>query len=360
MTNPPAFTLEAQTISLGVVGQPDVENRFGPGHIRPDGVRLTYRGPHIDARVDGWWVRENGELTDSRLDQHYARRDAVDIVQWPDWLCALATLLRPATVSLPAPAPTDRTALRDRLDAAIDDVFTRWQTGLGGQRPQDAIRDAVLVELPAGDDRAAILREAADVAESLRQFEPATGARWSAQVSENVGILRVAGELRRRAAASSPGCMADEAQSENADALRCICGDPVQLMDDSDPTSWIHSPGSDTRCLYARPRCHYCGMPHDLDPASGVPAACASIRASLGAVSDEREPMAYPRGMVGAAEIVEKPELHVPCLHFPVPAAPWPSGRVECGTSVQTWWCHLPPGHHGGCIPRRDTRKTDA
>ncbi|MFF2525925.1 hypothetical protein [Streptomyces liangshanensis] len=37
------------------------------------------------------------------------------------------------------------------------------------------------------------------------------------------------------------------------DGLRCVCGDPVQLGDEADPTSWIHSPGSDTRCLDARP-----------------------------------------------------------------------------------------------------------
>ncbi|MFF0139704.1 hypothetical protein ACFYRN_25025 [Streptomyces sp. NPDC005227] len=30
-------------------------------------------------------------------------------------------------------------------------------------------------------------------------------------------------------------------------------------------------------------------------------------------------------------------------------------GRVECGTSVQDWWCRLDPGHSGGCIPRRKT-----
>ncbi|MET9517013.1 hypothetical protein [Streptomyces sp. NPDC002994] len=34
---------------------------------------------------------------------------------------------------------------------------------------------------------------------------------------------------------------------------RCVCGDSIQLMDDADPRSWIHSPGSDTRCLNARP-----------------------------------------------------------------------------------------------------------
>ncbi|MFE0800105.1 hypothetical protein [Streptomyces sp. NPDC058812] len=53
--------------------------------------------------------------------------------------------------------------------------------------------------LKAPVDRAAVLREAADIAEEQRQFEPAFGARKSAQVSENVGILRVAEELRRMA-----------------------------------------------------------------------------------------------------------------------------------------------------------------
>ncbi|MEU5091693.1 hypothetical protein [Streptomyces sp. NPDC021356] len=65
---------------------------------------------------------------------------------------------------------------------------------------------AAALERKAADrcaDRVVALREAAEVAESLRQFEPAFGPRKSAQVSENVGILRVADELRR---------MADDAQ----------------------------------------------------------------------------------------------------------------------------------------------------
>lgn len=49
--------------------------------------------------------------------------------------------------------------------------------------------------------RADAFREAADIAESLRQFERVTGPRWSAQVSENVGCLRVAAALRARAGA---------------------------------------------------------------------------------------------------------------------------------------------------------------
>lgn len=70
-------------------------------------------------------------------------------------------------------------------------------------------------------NRSAILREAADIAVGLRQFDPAYGARKSAQISENVGILRVAEALRRRA---------DEAATEvrlpavpqNLDA-KCAC-----------------------------------------------------------------------------------------------------------------------------------------
>ncbi|GAA0500887.1 hypothetical protein [Streptomyces olivaceiscleroticus] len=48
--------------------------------------------------------------------------------------------------------------------------------------------------------RSEVLTEAAALAESLRQFEPAIGARKSAQISENVGILRVADKLRHVAA----------------------------------------------------------------------------------------------------------------------------------------------------------------
>ncbi|MGW4250472.1 hypothetical protein [Streptomyces californicus] len=53
--------------------------------------------------------------------------------------------------------------------------------------------------------RAATLREAADIAEGLRQFDPAYGARKAAQISENVGVLRVADALRRLAADAAAG-----------------------------------------------------------------------------------------------------------------------------------------------------------
>ncbi|MFF8679535.1 hypothetical protein ACF07F_16650 [Streptomyces sp. NPDC015237] len=64
------------------------------------------------------------------------------------------------------------------------------------QRRDDRARLADAAMAIADAEIPAVLRAAADLAESLRQFDPATGARKSAQVSENVGILRVAEKLR--------------------------------------------------------------------------------------------------------------------------------------------------------------------
>ncbi|MFD7861837.1 hypothetical protein [Streptomyces sp. NPDC059783] len=47
----------------------------------------------------------------------------------------------------------------------------------------------------------------------------------------------------------------DEQQPTTTEAgPTCICGDPIQLRDAIDPSSWIHSPGSDTPCFNARPQ----------------------------------------------------------------------------------------------------------
>ncbi|MBD9700687.1 hypothetical protein IHE56_00985 [Streptomyces sp. ID01-12c] len=52
-------------------------------------------------------------------------------------------------------------------------------------------------------------------------------------------------EAERPAVEAQPG--------KDTETPRCVCGDPIQLQDETDPTSWIHSPGSDTPCLNARP-----------------------------------------------------------------------------------------------------------
>lgn len=91
---------------------------------------------------------------------------------------------------------TDQFDLRDRIANAIGDFMARECTICGSDYEA---ADAVLAVLPAPTDRAAVLLEAADIAESLRQFQPAYEARKSAQISENVGIVRVADRLRRLA-----------------------------------------------------------------------------------------------------------------------------------------------------------------
>jgi hypothetical protein len=123
------------------------------------------------------------------------------------------------------------------------------------------VAPAVVPSAPA--DRSAILREAADIAEGLRQFEPATGARKSAQVSENVGILRVIEELRR---------MAGEAQQPEAQAFVCKC--PAVLPATTDRADVLREPVNP--CTHGNNFCgqHGYDCPPD-EPAAGLPAGGA-------------------------------------------------------------------------------------
>jgi hypothetical protein len=119
-------------------------------------------------------------------------------------------IVREAAVSTAGPAPaTDREAevcICGHTEAQhFEDVCITEITGCNcrdflvpeaAREVIDRWREAAMRKTA---DRAAVLLEAVDIAESLRQFEPAFGARKSAQVSENVGILRVADELRRMA-----------------------------------------------------------------------------------------------------------------------------------------------------------------
>ncbi|MGW7636029.1 hypothetical protein [Streptomyces decoyicus] len=86
------------------------------------------------------------------------------------------------------------------------------QCGSCGDEPGDRVcpdcerfyQDYVAALRAAGwAPRVEVLTEAADVADSLRQFDPAFGARKSAQVSENLGVLRVADKLRGMADGSA-------------------------------------------------------------------------------------------------------------------------------------------------------------
>ncbi|WP_405749258.1 hypothetical protein OG232_04185 [Streptomyces sp. NBC_01411] len=94
------------------------------------------------ADADGWVWAQGFDKTRSPSYRDYLRQADAMIAVLPDF--------GPAYVRVGGfPAGSDRAAFRGRLDAAIDEVFTRWEHGLGEQRPQDAICDAVLAVLSA-------------------------------------------------------------------------------------------------------------------------------------------------------------------------------------------------------------------
>jgi hypothetical protein len=129
---------------------------------------------------------------------------------------------------------TDQPTLRDQLAAAVDDVFARWEAGLGDQRPQDAIRDAVLAVLSTLADRAddGIDWKAKYELEHARHVEVV-----SSLVTDRAAVLREAADaVRRKAvhdgedfcngidfAASFLNCMADETQQPE----EALCGKTV-------------------------------------------------------------------------------------------------------------------------------------
>lgn len=131
----------------------------------------------------------------------YARADAAMTVADEEARAAVSAVVSPPPSRAAEELAKHVTRSIFALKTPSPDGSTHYQSGWddGLEAAMDAARDAVLAVLPEQADRAAVLREAATIAESLRQFERCTGARAAAQVSENVGILRVATALRRLA-----------------------------------------------------------------------------------------------------------------------------------------------------------------
>jgi hypothetical protein len=94
------------------------------------------------------------------------------------------------------PCQQDR---RERYMAAVQQA---GDTAYGNRPFYEAIVDAVMAVADA--EIPTLLRALADMAEDLRQFEPANGPRKAAQISENVGVLRVAAVLRQLADGTTP------------------------------------------------------------------------------------------------------------------------------------------------------------
>ncbi|MFJ9114443.1 hypothetical protein ACIRJO_02720 [Streptomyces sp. NPDC102394] len=114
--------------------------------------------------------------------------------------------------------------------------------------------------------------------------------RWENAHGSSSFLVKAAGAELRDELDDSEAAAADvahpkaNAQASHSDGvdestLRCVCGDPVTWMDHITEPGWIHAPGSDTKCLNARPRCPECQMPHLVVP--GQPPMCRAILAHL-------------------------------------------------------------------------------
>ncbi|MEV5347146.1 hypothetical protein [Streptomyces achromogenes] len=126
-----------------------------------------------------------------------------------DFATAVDAFEAAVRTAMPAPqSPADRAALRERIAEAVDAVFERWTDGLGGQRPQDAMTDAVLAMLPEPVDwavvRAETLREAVHMAETLAANMLDVNADRGNGAYDVVDLLRrLAGEQPEPPAAGS-------------------------------------------------------------------------------------------------------------------------------------------------------------
>ncbi|WP_199888837.1 hypothetical protein, partial [Streptomyces badius] len=145
---------------------------------------------------------------------------------------AAAMALRDGHPEWPVRYEDDERDYRRRADAVMA-VADAEQASLRAEAEglDEALRGAISASEkaaapPAPADRAAVLREAADIAESLREFTPAYGARKSAQISENVGVLRVADHFRALADDAAAGVQPPTTGEAHPEG--CTCG-PHQL-----------------------------------------------------------------------------------------------------------------------------------
>jgi hypothetical protein len=94
----PTATPAGQSIALHLTGYPYIPNRWGPGHIRPTGIRLDYGNQRTPdsraAHVFGVWVREDGEVTDAPVDRDYYAPNG-DLSNWPPEIADLAKKHQP-------------------------------------------------------------------------------------------------------------------------------------------------------------------------------------------------------------------------------------------------------------------------
>lgn len=113
------------------------------------------------------------------------------------------------------------------------------------------------------------------------------------------------------------------ASTTTEDGPRCACGDPIEWMAHPDGSGWIHSPGSDTPCLDARPA--------DRPAECGPECAEGHLYAYRCAL---KPPPVDPAAILGAAQQPSTIWIDGDPLMEAIAAAVWEQCNTEPGSSV--------------------------
>ncbi|MFF7476637.1 hypothetical protein [Streptomyces sp. NPDC008092] len=131
-----------------------------------------------------------------------------------------------------AMATPDRTALRDRIAAAVDEGFRLYaeleDTSLGGSITDSvltAVQTTVLSVLPAAADRATVLREAADAVAALDRRKLGIAAdtirdAWEEGRDEGADELRRLADEAQQTETEPPVHLGDKANAERCPACK--------------------------------------------------------------------------------------------------------------------------------------------
>ncbi|MEV5368964.1 hypothetical protein AB0N12_06325 [Streptomyces albogriseolus] len=145
---------------------------------------------------------------------------------------------------------TSRAALRDHIRRAICEAEGfMWNEELLEPDEYGEVADAVLAVLPPATDKAAVLRETIDVArEEGHRLEEEVG------IEAARGARCVAYLLRKLLAKEQPPRrMADETATETPAPACAHCGQPIRRITGTLTAWWVHDPGGNTVCDWARP-----------------------------------------------------------------------------------------------------------
>jgi hypothetical protein len=292
-TFPRAFVVQRDEDVSGISG----EGVIAEGVQFSDGWVATHwldQPPMHEPKTDVW--HNKGAAPFERVHGHGGRTR----ILWADEVAAARHELVDVVVqAFDVPASilgpeAERAYLHRQIERALRgaalQVHTEYRPTMGlGSVPQATEIKALLPELTD-----AVMPIVEQLLKQRDRVWPAVSRayqladRWEGAHGTSMFLVRTAGAELRDVLDDSGARYGDVVHSEEKEqaseppgvdqsGLSCVCGDPIEWMDHAKRPGWVHSPGADTTCVIARPRCPECLQQHALIP--GQPPACRSLRA---------------------------------------------------------------------------------